>query len=225
MTAQFTVPDTGPAASEQFRSQGHVVIPQLIDPSLVSFLWSYVHTKFAGLLLNPGDAQVPNTPAGYGDPTFDGLLEYLRPQIEQRLAIRLHPTYSYFRLYKHGDVLHRHRDRRACEISVSLNLGQVPGEPWPIYVDSDARPSTALLWPGDALLYRGCDFAHWRDAYPGDRLAQAFLHYVDRDGANADQKFDRRQALMLPAKHKRGDQGQAVDFESNAAASVHPKTP
>ena len=185
-------------APESFRQNGYVAFPQLIEPALADFLWSYVHTKFAGLLLSAGDRQVPNTPSGYGDPTFDGLLEYLRPRIEAQCGLSLYPTYSYFRLYKRGDVLKRHRDRPACEISVSLNIGQTPPEPWPIYVERDAGPCAALLAPGDALLYRGCDCFHWRDALQGDRLVQVFLHYVDRNGPHAGQKFDGRKTLMRP---------------------------
>lgn len=111
-------------ASDVFRVKGYVALPRMIAPALADFFWSYVHTKFASMLLTTQDQQVPHTPAAYGDPAFDGLLEYLRPQIERRSSVALYPTYSYFRLYKRGDVLKRHRDRPACEISVSLNSGR-----------------------------------------------------------------------------------------------------
>jgi hypothetical protein len=188
---------TGP---EIFGRHGYLVVPQLIEPALTQFFWSYVHTKFASLLLSSGDRQVPNTPGDYGDPAFDGLLEHLRPRVEERSGLALYPTYSYFRLYKRGDVLKRHRDRPACEISISLNLGQTPAEPWPIYVERDAGPYGALLAPGDALLYRGCDCFHWREAFQGSRLVQVFLHYVDRNGPHADQKYDGRRTLMRPSQ-------------------------
>ena len=134
----------------------------------------------------------------YGDPTFDGLLEFLRPRIEEYSGLSLSPTYSYFRLYKHGDSLKRHRDRPACEVSVSLNIGQVPSETWPLYVEGSAGTYGALLSPGDGLLYRGIDVFHWREPFQGNRLVQVFLHYVDRNGPHADQKFDRRMTLMRP---------------------------
>jgi hypothetical protein len=185
-------------AAETFRRHGYLVIPQLIERSLADFFWSYVQTKFASRLLSSGDPQVPHTPSGYGDPAFDGLLEYLRPRVEEGSGLSLHPTYSYFRLYKHGDVLKRHRDRPACEISVTLNLEQMPAEPWPIFVERDAGPYAALLAPGDALLYRGLDCFHWREAFQGERLAQVFLHYVDRDGPHAGHKYDGRKTLMRP---------------------------
>lgn len=194
--------------AETFRRQGYVVIPQLIDAALAAFFWSYVHTKFASQLLGSGGPLVPDSLGSYGDLAFEGLLEFVRPRIEQCCGLSLHPTYSLFRLYRHGNELKRHRDRPACEISVSLNIGQTPAEPWPIHVEGHSRPYTALLAPGDALLYRGIDCFHWREPYAGRQLIQAFLHYVDRDGPHADKKFDGRTTLMRPARPRpdKGDQ-------------------
>src|SRR5471032_689859 len=118
-----------------FRKQGYVIVPLLVDTALAEFFWSYVHTRFASLLLGSGGSVSPDSLGGYGDATFDGLLEYLRPDIEERCGLSLHPTYSFFRLYRRGNALLRHRDRPACEISVSLNVGQSPAAPWPIHVE------------------------------------------------------------------------------------------
>jgi hypothetical protein len=193
-------------APETFHRQGYVVMPQLIDALLADFFWSYVHTKFASLLLGTGGPLVPDSLGGYGDPAFDGLLEYLRPRIEAQTGLSLHPTYSQFRLYRHGNALKRHRDRPACEISVSLNIGQTPAEPWPIYLEGNAGQYAALLAPGDALLYRGIDLFHWREPYAGRQLVQVFLHYVDRNGPHADRKFDGRKTLMRrPHKPNEGN--------------------
>jgi hypothetical protein len=187
------------ADQEAFRRQGYLILRALMEPALADFLWSYVHTMIACRLLSfSGDAVVPNTLCAYGDPAFDGLLEYLRPRIEEHSGLRLSPTYSYFRLYKHGDTLKRHCDRPACEVSVSLNIGQVPSDAWPLYVEGNVGPYGALLSPGDGLLYRGIDLSHWREPFPGNQLVQVFLHYVDRDGPYAAQKFDGRVSLMRP---------------------------
>lgn len=194
----------GPLAEqEQFRRQGYAVVRRLIEPALADFLWSYVHTKFACRLLSSGGRGVPNSLGGYGDLAFDGLLEYLRPRVEQRSGLALHPTFSYFRFYKHGDTLKRHRDRPACEISITLAIGQDPPEPLPIVVEGASGPYHALLEPGDALLYRGVDLFHWRDTYPGKQLVQVFLFYVDRHGSHAGEKFDKRQTLMRPREPAR----------------------
>jgi hypothetical protein len=185
-------------APEAFRRQGYIVTAHLIDPALADFFWSYVHTRFASRMLGSGGPLAPGSLGGYGDPAFDGLLEFVRPRIEERCGLSLLPTYSFYRLYRHGNTLPPHRDRPACEISVSLNIGQMPGAPWPIHVEGPAGAYAASLGPGDALIYRGVDCRHWRDAFGGDRLVQAFLHYVDQHGPHADQKFDGRRTLMRP---------------------------
>jgi hypothetical protein len=48
------------------------------------------------------------------------------------------------------------------------------------------------MQPGDAVLYRGTEYVHWRDAFSGERAAQVFLHYMDRNGPHAEWKFDQR---------------------------------
>jgi hypothetical protein len=199
------------AAAALFARQGYVVLPALLERSLADFFWSYVHTKFASFLLAPVGRLVPNSLGSYGDPAFDGLLEYLRPRVEEQCGLALHSTFSCFRLYKRGDVLQRHRDRAACEIGITLNIGQVPSEPWPIYVEGGAGSHQALLMPGDALLYRGIDLFHWRDAYPGNQLVQVFLFYVDRYGPYAGEKFDRRKTLMRQPERSRDSGNQAPD--------------
>ena len=92
----------------------------------------------------------------------------------------LEPTYSYLRVYKNGDVLHKHTDRKACEYSVSLTLKrEARDEIWPLYLETDKTYET-LLDEGDGLIYKGIENPHWRDKFEGERLAQVFLHYVRR---------------------------------------------
>jgi hypothetical protein len=155
-------------------------------------------TRAAAGTVITDDEQVPGTPCVYGGAVLDGLMEELRPAVEHCTGLKLYPTYSYGRLYKHGDALPKHRDRAACEISVSLNLSQDPDEPWPLHVQIGERVVPVKLKPGDALLYRGIELTHWREPYGGESLAQVFLHYVDQDGPHAAEKFDRRPALAMP---------------------------
>jgi alkylated DNA repair dioxygenase AlkB len=153
-------------------------------------------TRFATMHMAAGDAQVPNTPAAYGEPAFEALLAMLRPRLAEATGRALHPTYSYFRIYKRGDALRPHRDRPACEFSVSLNIDHDADQPWPLCIEGFGATHEARLAPGDALLYRGRDCRHWRAPFQGRRSIQAFLHYVDAEGPYADWKYDRRAALM-----------------------------
>ena len=146
--------------------------------------------------MQSGDSLLGNTPCAYGDPFIDTLLLSLLPQVERYSGLKLFPTYSYFRMYKHGDALPKHNDRLACEISVTLCLG---GDPlWPFWLEAPNGVVKVNLAPGDGLLYRGVECAHWREAFDGTQLAQVFLHYVDTNGPNADWKFDRRKATSSP---------------------------
>ena len=166
----------------------------LKEPSLTQ-LYRYV-CRIAELgLLKMGDEQVPDTPCGYGDFMMDLLLMSLQPDIEKASGLALYPTYSYLRIYKLGDTLAKHTDRPSCEISVTLCLGFEAEKSWPIWIEGPLRASSVVLAAGDALLYRGTEHSHWREAFEGRRLAQAFLHYVDRNGPHTEWKFDKRKSL------------------------------
>ena len=58
--------------------------------------------------------------------------------MQRYTGLDLEPTYSYLRVYKNGDVLHKHTDRKACEYSVSLTLKrESDDEIWPLYLQTD----------------------------------------------------------------------------------------
>jgi hypothetical protein len=56
------------------------------------------------------------------------------------------------------------------------------------------------LLPGDLAIYRGCDVPHWREPFDKGQDAwqvQAFFHYVDEHGPNAEWKWDKRDSLGM----------------------------
>ena len=147
------------------------------------------------------DEQCPKSEAIHGTVTFDKLLEDLTPHFEQASGLKLFPTYSYARLYNSQDEeLKIHRDRPACEISATLTL-DFEGDVWPIFMGTNEDKSEATevkMEIGDAVMYRGCDIYHWREAYKeGKWQAQVFLHYVDQNGPHAEWKYDKRESLGL----------------------------
>ncbi|HEY4076994.1 MAG TPA: hypothetical protein VGM26_08685 [Rhizomicrobium sp.] len=191
------IPRKSPIA-ESFARQGYVVIRSLVEAPQTAAVRAHLEQCTGTGAMNLHDTLVPQTPAIYGDSIVDRLMGELLPRIEFCTGLALYPTYSYARIYKHGDRLPPHRDRPACEISISLNLGQVPDEPWPLYLRNNIGAVEAILKPGDALLYRGIDLTHWREPYDGQSLAQVFMHYVDQNGPHAGERFDRRDRLGAP---------------------------
>ncbi len=130
---------------------------------------------------------------------MEALLEALRPRLERLLSLSLFPTYSYFRVYKRGDALARHTDREPCEISLSLNLGLLPEQPWGLWIEGPKGADQVELCPGDGLLYKGIERPHWREPFAGEQAAQVFLHYVDQAGPYAHWRFDKRPSLGAPS--------------------------
>ncbi len=176
-----------------------MILPGIIAPHEAKTLSDHLDKVQSDGRMSLDDPFVPKTPAIYGDHMLERLLGQLGPRLQYHTGLLLFPTYSFARIYKHGDELTAHRDRAACEISISLNLGQEPEEPWPLWLtDTQGRDVPAILRPGDALIYRGIELTHWREPYKGRKLAQVFLHYVDRNGPHAGQIFDGRQSLGLP---------------------------
>ena len=130
----------------------------------------------------------------------------LTPAMEAVTGQKLIPTYDYFRLYREGDICRVHRDRAACEHSLSMTLDYSDDVPWPLEVgklgdggpqdlftdDFGSEPSVALaMGVGDAVAYRGVDYRHGRTSpNPNGWSAHLFLHWVDPDGPFADQAFD-----------------------------------
>ena len=139
-------------------------------------------------------------------PPMKTLLWGLTPAMEQVADRRLMPTYAYFRIYRQDDVCYVHRDRPACEHSLSLTLGYSDERPWPLEVggegergpediiaaDFGPEPSRSLAMAvGDAVAYRGVEHRHGRTTpNPNRWSAHLFLHWIDPQGPHADRAFD-----------------------------------
>jgi len=138
------------------------------------------------------DVQIPDTPAKYNYQSFLELLCEKTPQISEVIGETVLPTYSYARVYKNGDVLIKHTDRDACEVSLTVHLDG--DRSWEIFVQTpDKKEIPVNLKCGDALLYLGCDAPHWRNSFDGSFYSQVFLHYVKSRGERSYAYFDRRQ--------------------------------
>ena len=158
-------------------------LPHLYEQAHYGFL----ATKYKG--------EVTKAYSKYGDPAIETLLGVLQETVELEIDLKLIPTYSFFRLYTTGDELLTHRDRDACEISVSLCAGWVGNELWPIIIEG----TPIYLEPGDMIIYRGCEVTHWRNPLEGEMQAQIFLHYNDVNGPyGKDNLYDGRLGIGLP---------------------------
>ena len=182
-------------ATTEFAQAGYCIVRRLLPEPVRDFLYEYARKAARTGRLGTGDTQLPNTPSRYADPFMESVLQILLPQVAETSGLQLYPTYSYFRVYKHGDVLAAHVDRPSCEVSVTISVGYEADAIWPVWVERKGGATPIELEPGDGMLYRGTDVRHWRDTFAGNEATQLFLHYVDQDGPNRDWKFDRRERL------------------------------
>ena len=214
-----------------FQKNKYCVIKEAVPKQIAEFVYNYflmkrqvARTFFDTRYISPfttewgvwNDEQVPNTYSNYADIAMETLLLRCLPIMEKTTKLKLNPTYSYARIYKTGDILHRHKDRFSCEISTTLNLG---GDPWPIHlepkknvgipngkkitVSSNNKGISVNLKPGDMLVYKGMELEHWREEFQGDNCAQVFLHYNNQKSKNADKNiYDGRKHLGLSSWFK-----------------------
>jgi len=215
-----------------FKKDKFIVIEKAIDPKIANFIYNYflmkrqvARTMFDARYISTfttefgvwNDDQVPNTYSHYSDIAMETLLLAVQPVMEKQTELKLIPTYSYARIYKKGDILHRHKDRFSCEISTTLNLG---GDKWEIFIEKDSNKGKIIegkgyvsentkgikvdLKPGDMLVYRGNLLEHWREEFKGNDCCQVFLHYNNAATKGAKENiFDKRKHLGLPSWFKK----------------------
>jgi len=169
----------------EFYKNGFTIIRGLVSEEKALKMAEHLKQRQDGNLCDPDSL---GNPSFYADEYMQKKQLEILPKIEKETGLSLFKTYTYARIYKKGTILKIHRDREACEISITMDLG---GDPWDIWVlDRDENPIKVKLNPGDALLYRGCEIWHWRAKFDGDEHTQVFMHWVDQFGPNAWAKDD-----------------------------------
>jgi hypothetical protein len=167
------------------------------------------------------ESQVEGSLARYWHPQYKSIHNGIRLKLEEIIGRKLCNTYYYDRFYFPGQPLLKHVDRDACEISVSVHIStNLTGEnaKWPFKIKTpdvytnekknvilrSGEVESLSLEPGDALLYKGCERPHWREAMPTEYKKnkwynwykkeeevedlyyhQIFFHYVLADGERA----------------------------------------
>lgn len=205
--------------SNWFKENNYIVVTDVLPKELVSFVYAYFQNKrnvarylFDKREISPyeenwgtwADKQIPDTYSHYSDIAMETIMLRILPVMKQVTGIDLLPAYTYARIYKYGDVLHRHKDRESCEVSCTINLG---GDMWPISLDptgGKGNEGKAInLKPGDMLVYKGYKLEHWRAPFEGHECGQVFCHYVDSQGSFAKEHFlDGRPMIGLSANYR-----------------------
>ncbi len=171
-----------------YRRDGYALIRELVPRGVARALMARLRADLPAGPITPQPhtaSEILRGPAFeiYGNvyPPMQAFLWALTPAMEAITGQRLIPTYDYFRIYREGDICRVHRDRPACQHSLSLTLDYSDDVPWPLEVgaagdagpqdaftdDFGEEPSAALsMGVGDAVAYRGVEHRHGRTHRP-----------------------------------------------------------
>ena len=181
---------------EKFLEKKYVLLKNVLGLEVINLISRYaLLDEKNDLTLEEGDSpQIHNSHSQYADGLMESLLLEMLPRMEETTGLKLYPTYSYYRVYRPGAILEKHKDRPSCEISTTITFNfdyQGSDYKYPIFVEG----AECNMKPGDLVVYRGCEVEHWREEFKapeGSYHVQVFLHYVDANGPYAEFKFDRR---------------------------------
>ena len=214
-------------AAKAYREKGYAHLPGFLPPAVGRAFLFQLQSDLArgGVALasirqeSPLLRQAAIELYGYHYAPMITLLWGMTPAIRALVGHDLLPSYSYFRIYRRGDICRVHSDRPACEHSLSLTLAYSDDLPWALEIgaahvavpramaDPDfggAAHDAVEMAPGDAVLYQGVHRHHGRTTpNPNRWSAHLFLHWVDPAGSYADAAFDGREVPgaidLLPA--------------------------
>ena len=183
--------------AKRFRERRYLLVKGILPQTILEYLKVY----FAVLLANnrfSNDSECPSSLSLGGDAALDAVLEWIRPEVSRLVGFDLAPTYSYTRQYARGEVLTRHTDRAACEISVTASI-QIPKGAGPsvVHLKPPTLDETKVeMFEGDGCVYAGTEVEHWRDRFRRGGYIQLFLHFIAKHGRNYPRlTFDGRQCL------------------------------
>ena len=195
MNLSESIPPNSTNYEQLFEENGYVIFKQFLPRIMCDYISANIKVLEANSAFGYGDNQVEKAFSAGALTVTETLLDIVTPVLSKMINCDLYPTYSYVRIYLKGADLEKHHDRPSCEVSATLPLSYDSPNIWPIYVETGSKVTAIELEPGDALIYKGIEVPHWREAFEGERQVQVFLHYVRKDGEYGEYKFDKRPGL------------------------------
>lgn len=175
---------------KRFHENGsYTEAPEIVSQDMISIMQSMSKIVYASNIL-PDDTPktygvTVNTFGAHGVQMAELLLLHFREHYSKVVGKELVPTYSYTRIYEKGAFLKQHRDRPACQYSMTVNIASSDdSKPWPFFCKTAVEGSKESKIYNDLytpILYKGEDVSHWREPLEKDRSLHVFLHYVDKN--------------------------------------------
>lgn len=101
------------------------------------------------------------------------------------------PSHCQVSVYQPGAFLRRHKDRPQYVWNLSLVVDAEPEleeeRAWPICLEVEGQTREVRLEIGDAVLYRGSEFTHWRDVLPDNQSVTLLFCFFSPAEAGNDE--------------------------------------
>lgn len=191
--------------ARRFRKKRYLLVKRILPHAMLEYLKVY----YAILMANNrfwNDRACPSSLSLGGDAGLDAVLEWIRPEVSRLVGFDVVPTFSYTRQYAKGEVLARHTDRAACEVSVTLSIHIPKGAgPSVVYLKAPKFKETKVeMFEGDGCIYAGAEVGHWRKRFRCGGYIQLFLHFIAKSSRNYPKlMFDGRECLGAPFEKRR----------------------
>jgi hypothetical protein len=187
---------------DEFEKNGFVKIKGVLSPDMIEMYKAFIDITHTKGMRKPEfgpyiDGHIEEVDRNFFD---DSILLYCKHIIEKIWGIEdMVPSYSYSREYYRGSELKIHRDREACQYSMTLTMSKRGEGNTFLWFSENEDKSDAIpidLDEGDAIIFNGGhEYGgkwHWRDPLEIDSLVQLFIHYVHPDTPElADRDFPR----------------------------------
>ncbi len=168
---------------DELTHQGYAIVKHCLPQAFAQAL-----ERYCGALVTEGYMRIDTRSdrwSIHNDPVGAGIHRNITALVQRFVPTPIKPSYAYLVSYRPGAVLPRHVDREQCEYTVSISLGQVPtvdsASAWPLFIEpmASSGPVEIRLGVGDAVIFRGREVAHYREALANSQAARAlFLHFV-----------------------------------------------
>jgi hypothetical protein len=183
-----------------FRKNRYILVKGILPLAILEYLKVYYR-----ILMDNGrfwkDRLCPSSLSLGGDAALDAVLKWLQPEVSRLVGFDVVPTFSYTRRYAKGERLVRHKDRAACEVSVTVSI-RVPKGAGPSVVHlkpPKLKKTKVEMFEGDGCVYAGTEVEHWRKPFRVGGYIQLFMHFIAKSSRNYPKlMFDGRKSLGAP---------------------------
>ncbi|HYP01195.1 MAG TPA: hypothetical protein VER76_13465 [Pyrinomonadaceae bacterium] len=167
----------------------HAVLRKIISPLQLAALRRYFRAldSRGHLKASSNKHYAHNRRSIYDEETSRFVQHQITALVNRITTAPVRPSHCQVSVYQPGAFLRRHKDQPQYVWNLSLVVDAEPeleeASAWPICMEVEGRTHEVRLEIGDAVLYRGSEFTHWRNVLPADQsVTLLFCFFSPADG-------------------------------------------